>query len=262
MQWRNAGVSHRSLSQQLADRGRAAPEIKATQASHASDHGTDGQQQHGQALPNQNAAAPSLEAGASAAGLGSLHGMSLGLTSRSSKAASHSTSPCTSNVTGSRNAQDSEGHQDKRRKTTESEGSGCEGLDAAIRAISAGNGLDLSGHNGILKGSSLDIQRPIDTLAQESSQHEEGDSLSKAASAENGSSEPCQGAASASRNAQQPSQDIALSDSMAQAAETRQPRPPESKPACYENGRHTVPGSPAVSAAQTGLLSPQRMPRR
>ena len=262
MQWRNAGVSHRSLSQQLADHGRAAPEDKAPRASHPSDHGTNGQQQHRQALPNQNAAAPSLEAGASAAGLGSLHGMSLGLTSRSSKAASHSTSPCTSNGTGTRNAQDTEGHQDKRRKTTESEGSGCEGLDAAIRAISAGNGLALSGHGGILKGSSLDIQRPIDTIAQESNQHEEDDPFTKAASPEDGCSEPCQGAASTSRDAQQPNQNTALSDSMAQAAEARQTRPPASKPACHENGSPTVPGFTSVRAAQTGLLSPQPMPRR
>ena len=221
-----------------------------------------GQQQHRQALPNQNAAAPSLEAGASAAGLGSLHGMSLGLTSSSSKATSHSTSPCTSNGTGSRNAPDTKGHQDKRRKTTESDGSGCEGLDAAIRAISAGNGLDLSGHNGIMKGSSLDIQRPIHTSAQESSQHEECDSSSRAASAENGCSKPSQGAASTSRDAQQPSQGTALSDSMAQAAETQQLRPPASKPACHENGSHTVLGSPSVRAAPTGLPSPQRIPRR
>ena len=229
MQWRTAGVSQNSSLQHLADHGGPASEQHAAQAPIASGHGVNGKQQHRQAPPSQSAAAPSLEAGASAAGLGSLHGVSLALTSSSFKAASHTTIP---DGIGTGNAPVSEGHQDKRQKTSESDGSGCDGLDAAIRAISAGNGLNLSGHNGILEGCSLDIQRPNHKIAQESSQREVCNRSDGAVSADNRRSEPCQGAADVSSNAQQPSQDTALgsnaqstpalSDSMAQAAESRQ----------------------------------------
>ena len=263
MQWRAAGASHRSLSQQMADHGRPASEQQAEQARNVSDTVMIGRQLHRQAPQSQSAAAPRLEAGASAAGLGSLHGVSLGLTSSSSKAASHTTSPCTPNGIGTRNAPDSERHQDKRRKTSESDGSGCEGLDAAIRAISAGIDLDLSAYDGILKGSSLDTQRPSHKIAHQSSQREECNHSSSAASADDRRSKSCQGAAGTNVNAQQqPSQDASVSDSIAQAAEVQQLRSPGPRPDCHGDRTHADPDSPTIRAARTGLPSPQRMPRR